>query len=280
MQRKTTISLITLLLLLGSFYYARYSFYWVGGSVRDGITGDPIPDAIILIRTSFGFIDYHESQFQYTHADKNGNFGLLTRYHSIDHVIASKEGYRADGLSVPKNRKLTILLYPEEVAAQYPLQVRHPFIQAALDDYANRRAGETGDDAFCRSIVGSSWKDNCYQDVAWKKMDPYMCGNVSSRDEKVNCVFSFAFGSKQPEICETLEETRDPCYSRYARSTHNGDAWCEKVLSIENRDECYLEIVYSAIHGDLPIDQEISPGYCNKIVFPSIRERCLSLINQ
>ena len=248
----------------------------VSGVVQDGTTGHPIPDAFVLVSSSYHVADYLKQDFQYTQTDETGKFKLRTTHGILDYVIANKEGYRADGYVNPDQTTLTITVYPQDRAAQHPLLASLPgIINTALDEYSLARMQETGDESYCTPITSEYQKNNCYMRVAIQKGNPTFCSPVTNLlQARALCVAAIALRTSNPETCETLGDVRDQCYAHYARAdiheNYEGAKWCKQIQPPETRDACYMDLLYQ----EEQLGRRPPQDYCERLVSQATQLQC------
>jgi len=248
----------------------------VSGVVQDGTTGQPIPNALILVSSSYHVADYSKQDFQYAQTGETGKFKLRTTHGILDYVIANKEGYRADGYVNPDQTTLTMILYPKDRAAQHPLLASLPgIISTALDAYGLARMRETGDEQYCTPITSEYQRNNCYMLVAIQEVSPTLCMSVTYLlNARELCLAAIALRTGNPETCETLPDVRDQCYAQYARAdiheNFEGAVWCERIQPLETRDSCYMGLLYQ----EEQLGRHPPADYCAKIYSRATQEQC------
>ena len=241
----TRILFTVLLLLILLLFISACGGGNINGVVKDGITGEPIPDALVIITSRYMFLGnllFEPGKgFHSLHTDTNGEYQLklpsmMLFTQDIDWIIATKENYRSDGIYEPKEKQLIILLYPTEQAAGYPLTAPFGIIESAQDLYYLKQAEETGNENLCKQTSLRA-RGICYQSVALASEDPSVCNLITGRDQRAFCVMSIAFKTQNPGLCETFKDIQDDCYLKYAESEEDPEL-CKNIISPTTRDGC------------------------------------------
>jgi len=86
----------------------------------------------------------------------------------------------------------------------------------------------------------------CKTEVAKKTGNSSICRESTSIDQKEMCYIEIAKQKGDVKICDEIEtkEYSDQCYLILTRTGNNIDSlFCDKIISIQQRNMCYTEIV-------------------------------------